>query len=173
MREAEARREFVSQAARRAVGAVAPEELVFFEPLAARFVSRGELPRERRYADEIISSGWDAAVALISPVALALAHSLYDKLLGNVSDEVLKRSGHGLRRAWNRLRRADRAGVSPSEAREAPAGAAGLREHFVLRATELGVPEEQAQQLVDELLAAADDMLTVPDTPAGNSTETS
>ncbi|OIK23116.1 hypothetical protein [Streptomyces malaysiense] len=173
MREEEARREFVSQVARRAVGAVAPEESVFFEPLAARFVSRGELPRERRYADGIISSGWDAAVALISPVALALAKALYDKLLENVSEEILKRSRRGLPQIWNRLRRADRTADGPPGDREAVAGSAEVRDQLVLRATELGLPEERARQLVDELLAAAEDMLAVPGTPAGDSTEAS
>lgn len=146
---------------------------MFFEPLAARFVSRGALPRERRYTDGIISSGWDAAVALISPVALALANALYDKLLSNVSDEVIKRGKDRLQRSWSRLRGADSTADGPPGAREAVAGSAEVRDQLVLRATELGVPQEQAQQLVDELLAAAEDMLGVPDAPAGDSTETS
>ncbi|MDH6135553.1 type III secretion system FlhB-like substrate exporter [Kitasatospora sp. MAA4] len=172
MREVDTRRrELISEAARRAVGAVAPEESVIFEPLAAQFVSRGEVPRERRYTDGIIASGWDAAEMLISPLALTLATSLYNRLLDNVSDEVLKRGGHGVQRAWRRLRRADRAVDSPSgpaEAPEATAGATALRDQLLSQARQLGIPEEQAQPLVDALLAAAEDQLPAPGSPVGD-----
>ncbi|MER7842547.1 hypothetical protein ABTZ03_01175 [Kitasatospora sp. NPDC096077] len=152
------------------MGAVASEESVFFEPLAAQFVKRGELPRERRYADGIIASGWDTAVVLISPVALALANSLCNRLLDNVSDEVLKRGGHGLRRAWRMLRRADRP-AGPAEVPDVSAGAVALRDQLISTARELGVPEEKATPLVDALLAAAED-LPAPGGPASKGSGT-
>ncbi|MGK4585942.1 hypothetical protein [Kitasatospora sp. HPMI-4] len=161
MHEAGARRqELVTFAARQAVGVVAPEELVFFEPLAAQFARRGELPRERRYADGVIGSGWDTAVMLISPVALALANSLYNRLLDNVSDEVLKRGGHGLLHAWRRLRRTGRTVpglTNGSEVRASAAGDTGLREQLLSQAEGLGVAAEKAQALVDALLTAVED----------------
>ncbi|MGC0317054.1 hypothetical protein [Kitasatospora acidiphila] len=158
MREVEARRrELASAAARQAVSAVAPEELVFFDPLAARFTRNGELPRERKYSDEATGSGWDGAVLLISPVALAMASSLYNRLLDNISDEVLKRGGHGLQRAWRRIRHTERSAPAlpaEAEAPQSPPGDTELREQLLAQASELGVPEEQARALVDALLAA-------------------
>ncbi|WP_042373085.1 hypothetical protein [Streptacidiphilus neutrinimicus] len=170
MRDVEAQRKaFVSETARQVVDVVAPEELVLFEPLAARFVRAGELPHEQRYSDGIIGSGWDSAVVLISPVVLTLANALYNRLLDNVSDEVLKRGGRGLRRAWRGLRHADRAAQAAkgpedlAEARDGLAADTGLRDQLLLQARELGVPEEKAAALVDVLLSAA--KATLPGSP--------
>lgn len=163
------RRESVANAAREAVGVVAPEELTFFDPLAAQFTKRGELPRERRYADGVVGSGWDTAVVLLSPVALALANSLYNRLLDNVSDEVLKRGGHGVQRVWRRLRGTKETANSLPNGSEAPDAAAGdtrLAEQLLRQAQELGLPEDKAQALVDALLATVKDRLPTGGAPA-------
>jgi len=152
------RRDFVSGTARQAVVAVVPEELVFFEPLAAEFAKRGELPRERRYADGIIESGWDTAVALVTPVALTLARSLYNQLADDVSDQILKSGGRGLSRVWRRLRHREQAASEPAAApqsEETVEGTVPLRERLLQQARELGLPEDRVEPLVEALLAAA------------------
>ena len=158
MRDAEGtvRQEFVSSAARQAVAAVAPEELAFFEPLAAEFARRGEVPRDHRYSDGIIESGWDTAVALVTPVALTLAGSLYNRLADNVSDEIIKRGGRELGRVWGRLRTRRRtvAAAAPElEAGHDSGTSEGLRELLLAQAAELELPLESAAALVDALLA--------------------
>ncbi|QMU70511.1 hypothetical protein [Streptacidiphilus sp. P02-A3a] len=118
-------RAFVSDIARRAVAAAASEELPFFDPLAAAFSKRGELPRDHRYTDGTTESGWDEAVLLIAPVALTLANSRYNRLMDNDSDEILTSTGHGLSRVWRRLRRRTPAPDGRAAPTEPPRESAG------------------------------------------------
>ncbi|WP_269855895.1 hypothetical protein [Streptomyces sp. RPT161] len=166
-----ARQEFVSSVARQAVATVAPEELAFFAPLAAEFARRGEVRCDHRYSDGIIESGWDAAVALVTPVALTLASSLYNRLTDNVSDEIIKRGSRELGRAWSRLRgrrRADANAATAPEAEHGSATAADLRDQLLQRAGHFQLPPESATALVDALLAVVAKSATGEDGSTGN-----
>ncbi|MCP3801358.1 hypothetical protein NLX83_19025 [Allokutzneria sp. A3M-2-11 16] len=69
----------VTTLARGVVEACAPEELPFFAAASAAYFRD---PRRalagRKRSDEVLGSGLDTAVALLSPVALAVAAAVYE-----------------------------------------------------------------------------------------------
>lgn len=135
--------DFVSTVAREVVAAVAPDELALFEPVSRAYLRDPEkVLAQRGRPGEVLGSGIDVAIALVSPVALAIATATYNRLADKTGEAVVNTG----RKLWKRLRR-----------KELPEGAITeeqldeLHAMALVRALELGLSEEQAKQVADAL----------------------
>ncbi|GAA0664496.1 hypothetical protein GCM10010193_14820 [Kitasatospora atroaurantiaca] len=151
--------DFVTAHARRVVAAVAPEELAAFGAVAEAYRrDPGKVIAGRRRSDEVLGSGLDAMVTLVSPVALAVLSSVYTHLLNRAGEELSRRGEQGLGKLWRRIRRrpADEAGpdnaVPPFDQRQLEK----VREVATARARALGLSEGQVDLLVVALVASLD-----------------
>ncbi|MFD7656280.1 hypothetical protein ACFV4N_20110 [Actinosynnema sp. NPDC059797] len=88
------RGDFVHTVARGVVAAVAPDELALFEPVSRAYLRDPErVPARRGRPGEVLGSGIDVAVELVSPVALAVADATYDRLVGETGEAAVCGSG--------------------------------------------------------------------------------
>jgi len=152
-------RDFVTVHARRVVAVVAPDELAAFAAVAEAY---GRDPDSalagRRRSDEVLGSGLDAVVTLVSPVALAVVSSVYRHLLDRAGEELYRRGERGLGRIWQRIRRRPEqeagpdSAVPPFDRRQLEK----VREVATARAQALGLPEGQVDLLVVALVASLD-----------------
>lgn len=84
------RGDFVHTVARGVVAAVAPDELALFEPVSRAYLRDPErVPARRGRPGEVLGSGIDVAVELVSPVALAVADATYDRLVGEAGEAAV------------------------------------------------------------------------------------
>ncbi|GAA3859710.1 hypothetical protein GCM10022243_26960 [Saccharothrix violaceirubra] len=137
--------DFVAPAARAVVATLAPDELALFEPISRAYRrDPKKVLAQRDRPGEILGSGIDVAVALLSPVALAVAKAVFDRLTDRAGEAVV--SGGG--KLWKRLRRKDTSEVAITAEQ-----LDGLHALAVERALELGLPQERAEQVADALRA--------------------
>ncbi|WP_306211711.1 hypothetical protein [Actinoplanes sp. RD1] len=87
MGEPTAAEQFVTGFARRIVAALAPDELVVFEPVSRAYLSDpGGVIDARSRPDAELGSGIDTVVLALTPVALSVATTVYEHLLGRATD---------------------------------------------------------------------------------------
>ncbi|GLZ33259.1 hypothetical protein Lesp02_54470 [Lentzea sp. NBRC 105346] len=136
--------DFVTAVAREVVTSVAPDELALFEPIRGAYLrDPDKLLAQRGRAGEVLGSGIDVAIALVSPVALAVATATYNRLVDRTGEAVVNVGS----KLWKRLRRKE-------ELPEITAEQLGeLHAMAFERAKELGLSEEQAKQVADALRA--------------------
>ena len=134
---------FVVDTARALVAELAPDELPLFEPVS-RAYSRDpkKVLSDRTRPGAVLGSGIDIAVALLSPVALGVAASVYQHLLDKTGEKIVEKGGRLLRR-WRRPK-AEPVVITAEELDE-------LRALAVERAKELGVADDLAEQIGDVL----------------------
>lgn len=145
--------------ARHAVGELAPAELPFFTATSdAYFQDPHRALTGGRRTDDVLGSGFDVVVTLISPVALAVAAAVYEKLTEEVGGTVVRGGKRLGQRLWRRLRRrAPEPGPPPRISRPLTAEQrAALRAVAQARARALGLPEEKVQLLVGAILDGVD-----------------
>jgi hypothetical protein len=147
--------------ARRAVAEVAPDELPFFAATSDAYFRdpHGALTGGRR-PTETLGSGFDIVVALASPVALAVATSVYQALTDKAGEAVVRGGGRLARRLWARLRRRDaQAPPAPDPAiirALTPDQRARLRRVAEERARALDLTEDKVQLLVSAIMDGLD-----------------
>lgn len=147
-------RDFVTSLARDAVSAVAPEEMPFFAATSeAYFRDPGRVLAGDRGGDEVLGSGIDTVVALVSPVALAVASAVYQQLTDKAGAAVVRGGGKLVRRVFRRRRgslepAAQLPATLSEEERERVAHV--VRE----RAQALGLTGSKVDALVDSVLAS-------------------
>ena len=143
-------REFVQLLARRAVSAIAPEELPFFAAATEAYFRDPDhsLGKPKR-SDEALGSGFDVVITLLSPVALAVAGAVYQALTEKAGKEVVRRGGRLLARLLRRRR-----GVAAGPPITLPLSEsqrAEVRRVATERARELGLDDEQVRALVEAI----------------------
>lgn len=147
-------RDFVISLARDAVSAVAPEELSFFAATSEAYFRDPErvLAGDRGH-EKILGSGIDTVVALVSPVALAVAAAVYKQLTDRVGAAVVRGGDRLVRRVFRRRGRL----TEPAAQLPATLGeeerkrvAQVVRE----RAQALGLASSKVDMLVDSVLAS-------------------
>ncbi|MFJ5219321.1 hypothetical protein ACIP98_32000 [Streptomyces sp. NPDC088354] len=150
--------------ARRAVEAVAPEELPQFAmtaeafhraPPSSWFVAPGR--------DEPLGLGLETVATLLSATALTASVHVLDHLAQQASERAAESVG---RRVWFRLGRRRAAATRPTVTAEPPSAAQLTEVRRIARQTalRLQVPEEQARAIADAIVA---ELATIPAGPAG------
>ncbi|WP_157440131.1 hypothetical protein [Actinokineospora inagensis] len=135
--------DFVVSTARAVVTAVAPDELALFGPISAAYSRAPEKVAARRgRPGEVLGSGIDVVVALVSPVALAVATATYNRLVDRAGDAVVDAGG----KLWKRARDRARPAVEITDGQLAE-----LHRMAHEKALELGLSEEQATRVADAL----------------------
>ncbi|MFB9902927.1 hypothetical protein [Allokutzneria oryzae] len=147
-------REFVTTLARDVVAARAPEELPFFAATSAAYFRD---PRRalagRTRSDEVLGSGLDTAVALLSPVALAVATAVYETLTQKTGELVVERGGRLLGRLGRKLRRKKQEPPlveAPAELSDEEIGQ--VRAAVEKRGAALGLSPDQVELLADAVV---------------------
>ncbi|MBP0450805.1 MULTISPECIES: hypothetical protein [unclassified Kitasatospora] len=151
--------------ARRAVEAVAPQELAQFAMTAEAFHSTP--PRKRLQAvrrDEPLGLGLETAAALLSTAALAVAVRVLDHLTERAAGQAADTAERGVRALFRR-RRAEPAAEAVE--RLSAEQLTTVRQVAVDAALRLRVPEEQARTIADGIVAELVTMARGPAREAG------
>ena len=152
----DADRDLLEELARTILEHSAPEELVIFEETAEEYFRNPDDVLHPARRDEALGFGLD--LALLTPYVLAVAAPVLSFLVQTVAaaakEEATPRVRELVRRLFNRSaakgaqheRREDESlTLTPEQARE-------VREVALARATDLGLPEEQARLLADSVV---------------------
>lgn len=143
--------------ARDVVAAVAPEELVMFEPARDEFCSgaAGTGARPRRRRDEALGSGIDATVTLVTPVVLLVITRVLDHLADELGDRIADQGAGAARKMVRRLlrrRRPARLPVAPAPPALTAEQLARVRDVAFDTARRAGLREVKAGLLADALV---------------------
>ncbi len=153
-------RALLEELARLALEGVAPEELVLFDETAEEYFRDPDAVLNPRRRDESVGFGLDAA--LLTPYLLAVATPVLTFLLDTVAKTAKEEAAPVVRDLVRRLFRK----VLPSSAEPRPGGAepadradalspdqaAEVRRIALSRASDLGLPAEQARLLADSVV---------------------
>lgn len=147
-------RDFVRSLARHVVDTMAPEELAFFAAASdSYFRDSAHALADRRRSDEVLGSGFEVAVTLITPVALAVAAAIYQQLTDKAGAAVARR---GLRLIARIRRRGNETKPPAAVAPLTEEQRAEVRRIAEERARALGLPEDRVQLLVGAILDGLD-----------------
>ena len=137
-------RDFVVDTARSVVTDLAPDELALFEPVSRAYLrDPKKVLSDRERPGAVLGSGIDIAIALLSPVALAVATSVYEHLLDKTGEKIVEAGG----KLFKRLSRPKGAPTITADQLD------GLRTLAIERAKELGVADDLAEKVGDSLRA--------------------
>jgi hypothetical protein len=147
-------RDFVYSLARHAVGSVAPEELAFFAATSeSYFRDPDHALADRHRSDQVLGSGFDIVVTLISPVALAVAAGVYQLLTEKAGEAVARK---GLRLLGRLRRNGKEAEARPVSLPLTDEQRVEVRRVAEERARALGLTEDQVRLLVGAILDGLD-----------------
>lgn len=151
----------VRDLARKVLRQTAPAELPLFRPASERFFADPEgTLRKRRREQEVLGFGSEAIIALLTPVALAIATDVLKDLAAQLARSAGARGAVAIRDALRRLFRLDPVGTEIDDA-EIPQitqeQLALVRQSAFSRARALDLPEAKAKLLADALVG---DLLT-------------
>jgi hypothetical protein len=147
--------------ARSAVERAAPEELVIF-PAASEAFLEGDDPSKKTRGDPMLGFGVEAAVVLVTPVALTVAKDV----LGFLREQLKKQADEHGDDAFDWLvRKIFRRGDDKDAKDEAPAVAAEpteltdeqleeVRKLAIEKAKQLKLPKDKAELLADSLVGS-------------------
>ncbi len=148
----------VAQLARSAVSQAAPEELPLFRATSEAYFDDPESLKRTGSRDELLGLGVDAALVLVTPVALAVARDVLNFVVAQVRNQA---SEHG-KDAFDRL--ADRLLGHGSEPEPEPEPAADGAAPAEAEPPEL--TDEQLEQVRELALAKAQQLKLAPDKAA-------
>jgi hypothetical protein len=160
----------VAQLARDAVGKAAPEELPLFRATSeAYFRDPSSVEKGDGSRDEMLGFGVDAALVLITPVALSVARDVLNFVVAQVrakarehgTEAVDKLTDRILKRGDDDEKPAEPAAATAPEAAPAPAAAEltddqleQVRALAIEKAKQLKLPDDKAQLLADSLVGS-------------------
>ncbi|AHH97710.1 hypothetical protein GCM10010174_01840 [Kutzneria viridogrisea] len=99
MTESSASEQFVLTLGRGIVTELAPEELALFEPISQAYLhDPRKVLADRGRPGAVLGSGIDTAVLVLSPVALAVATSIYEHLVDKAGELAVTKAGGLLKR---------------------------------------------------------------------------
>jgi hypothetical protein len=140
--------DFVVATARTVVADLAPDELALFDPISQAYLrDPKKVLADRGRPGAVLGSGIDVAVALVSPVALAIASAVYDRLIEKAGEAVVEGGGRLLKRLGRKKNAAFRPEITAAQLDE-------LRGLAVERAKELGLADEEAERVADAMRAS-------------------
>ncbi|MEC3976972.1 hypothetical protein [Amycolatopsis sp. H20-H5] len=140
--------EFVVESARKVVASLAPEELPLFDPVSQAYLrDPRKVLGDRGRPGAVLGSGIDVTIAVLSPVALAVATAVGQQLVDKASGAVVKGGTRLLGRLRGKNKPGERTRITRIQLDE-------LRELAVERARELGLPDEEARKVGDILRAS-------------------
>lgn len=140
--------DFVVATARAVVADVAPDELALFDPVSRAYLrDPKKVLSDRSRPGAVLGSGIDVAIALVSPVALAVASAAYDHLVSKAGEAVVEGGGRLLKRLGRKKNAAFRPEITSAQLDE-------LRELAVERVKELGLSDEEANRIADAMRAS-------------------
>jgi hypothetical protein len=156
----DADRDLLEELSRTILEHAAPEELVIFEETAEEYFHNPDAVLRPARRDEALGFGLD--LALLTPYVLAVAAPVLSFLVQTVAaaakEEATPRVRELVRRLFNRSPAAAAGKDATREQREdepmtlTPEQAREVREVALARATDLGLPEEQARLLADSVV---------------------
>ena len=159
----------VAQLARDAVGKTAPEELPLFRATSeAYFRDPSSVEKGDGSGDEMLGFGVDAALVLITPVALSVARDVLNFVVAQVRAKAREHGTEAVDKLTDRiLKRGDDkkpaapAAASPPEAAAAPAAPElsddqleQVRALAIEKAKLLKLPDDKAHLLADSLVGS-------------------
>lgn len=143
--------------ARDMVAIVAPEELVMFEPARAAFrispASNDVRPHGKR--DEVLGSGIEGTVTLVTPIVLLVITRVIDHLADELGDRIADQGAGAVRTMARRLlrrRQPTRLPVSPAPPALTVEQLARVRQVAFDTARRAGLREAKAGLLADSLV---------------------
>jgi hypothetical protein len=149
----------VAALARSAVAQTAPEELPLFRATSEAYLRDPSSVRARRSAEEMLGFGVDAALVLVTPVALQIARDLVNFVVERVRAKARDRGEEAVDGVLEKL-----LGGDDGTPKEAAADEAGLdlsddqleqvRALALEKAALLELPEDKARLLADSLVGS-------------------
>ena len=147
----------VATLARSAVERTAPEELPLFRATSEAYLRDPASLDARRSGDEMLGFGVDAALVLVTPVALSVARDIVSFLVAQARTQAHERGADAVDRLFDRL-----LGRKHGAGSEAGDGAAELSDEqleqvralALEKATLLELPEDKARLLADSLVGS-------------------
>jgi len=147
-------RNFVHSLARHAVRDIAPDELPFFAAASeSYFRDPDHALADRRRTDQVLGSGFDIVVTLISPVALAVAAGVYQQLTEKAGEAVARK---GLRLIARIRRSAKESEATPVSLPLTDEQRVEVRRVAEERARALGLDDDQVRLLVGAIMDGLD-----------------
>jgi hypothetical protein len=158
----------VAQLARDAVGKAAPEELPLFRATSeAYFRDPSSVEKGKGSGDEMLGFGVDAALVLVTPVALSVARDVLNFVVAQVRSKAREHGTDAIDKLADRiLKRGDKekpaTPAAPAPAAPGPAAAAELSDEqleqvralAIEKAKQLRLPDDKAQLLADSLVGS-------------------
>jgi hypothetical protein len=132
----------VAQLARSAVSQAAPEELPLFRATSEAYFEDPTALERRKSGDEMLGFGVEAAVVLVTPVALNVAKDVLNFVLEQVREQAREHGKEAIERFTDRLLKR---GGQPGSEGAAPAETPELTEAQLEQVRALAL--EKAQQL--------------------------
>jgi len=142
-------RAVVSELARRALATAAPDELVIFDETASDYVRDPQAALAGQHRDEAVGFGLE--LALITPYVIAVASEAVHMLASIVGGAVKDEGGAAARSLIRRLFRLPNPDDAATPAPLSVEQARQVRGVAFARATDLGIPEQQAGLLADAI----------------------
>ena len=142
-------RAVVSELARRALAAAAPDELVIFDETASDYFHDPQAALAGQRRDEAVGFGLE--LALMTPYVIAVATAAVHTLVSIVGGAVKDEGGVAARSLIRRLFRLPNPDDPTTPAPLSVEQARQVRGVAFARATDLGIPEQQAGLLADAI----------------------
>jgi hypothetical protein len=156
MNASDADRELLEELARAVLEHSAPEELVIFDETAEEYFHNPDAVLHPARRDEALGFGLD--LALLTPYVLAVAAPVLGFLVQTVASAAKEEATPHVRELVRRLfNRSSSKGAGPQQDAKEPLALSGeqasaVREVALARATDLGLPAEQARLLADSVV---------------------
>jgi hypothetical protein len=156
----------VAQLARSAVSEAAPEELPLFRATSKAYFEDPDALRKQGSGDQMLGFGVEAAVVLVTPVALDVARDVLNFVLAQVREQAREHGKEAIERFTDRLLDHVSGGKEKEAETAAPAGAGAatpeltdeqleqVRALALEKAAQLRLAPDKAELLADSLVGS-------------------
>jgi hypothetical protein len=145
----------VAELARSAVEQTAPEELPLFRPTSEAFFQDPDAVPRSGGRDELLGFGVDAAVVLVTPVALSVARDVARFVADQVRSRLADEGEGAIQRALDRIFKRGEAAQAPAPDEEPELSDAELEQVHAIaleKAKQLRLSPERAGLLADAIV---------------------
>jgi hypothetical protein len=153
----------VAELARSAVARAAPEELPLFRATSEAYFENPEALEDREAGDEMLGFGVDAALILVTPVALAVSRDVLNFIVAQVREQAREHGAEAIDRFFDRLlKRKEKpaaAGATPAPTPSEPPDLTEeqleeVRTLALEKARQLKLAPDKAELLADSLVGS-------------------
>jgi hypothetical protein len=142
----------IAELARSAVARAAPEELPLFRATSEAYFENPEALEGREAGDEMLGFGVDAALVLVTPVALAVSRDVLNFVVAQVREQARERGAEAIDRFLDRLLRRKEAPDEPPDLTEEQLEE--VRTLALEKARQLKLAPDKAELLADSLVGS-------------------